>query len=92
MQGTILWKPCGPYSGRVRIFSTYRGVTNIRLFTHLPLIAPEKCVLRIGGEAYVWDEVRCVTFDGTFEHEACNRSTETRVILIASARYIWRGE
>lgn len=60
----------------------HRGVTNTRLVTHLPLIVPADCALRVGGEIHVWQEGRCVTFDDTFEHEAWNRSGETRVVLI----------
>lgn len=58
------------------------GVTNTRLVTHLPLIVPPDCALRVGGETHVWQEGRCVTFDDTFEHEAWNRSGQTRVVLI----------
>ena len=60
----------------------HRGVTNTRLVTHLPLIVPSDCALRVGGEVHAWQEGRCVTFDDTFEHEAWNRSGETRVVLI----------
>jgi len=60
----------------------HRGVTNTRLVTHLPLIVPPDCALRVGGETHVWEEGRCVTFDDTFEHEAWNHSDQTRVVLI----------
>ncbi|HWU77134.1 MAG TPA: aspartyl/asparaginyl beta-hydroxylase domain-containing protein [Rhodanobacter sp.] len=60
----------------------HRGVTNTRLVTHLPLIVPPDCALRVGGDIHVWQPDRCVTFDDTFEHEAWNRSSETRVVLI----------
>jgi aspartate beta-hydroxylase len=60
----------------------HRGVTNTRLVTHLPLIVPPDCALRVGGEIHAWREGHCVTFDDTFEHEAWNRSTQTRVVLI----------
>ncbi|MEI7038264.1 aspartyl/asparaginyl beta-hydroxylase domain-containing protein [Fulvimonas yonginensis] len=60
----------------------HRGVTNTRLVTHLPLIVPPDCALRVGGEIHVWEEGRCVTFDDTFEHEAWNHSDRTRVVLI----------
>jgi aspartate beta-hydroxylase len=58
------------------------GVTNTRLVTHLPLIVPPDCALRVGGQTHAWEEGRCVTFDDTFEHEAWNRSGQTRVVLI----------
>lgn len=60
----------------------HRGVTNTRLVTHLPLIIPADCALRVGGEIHAWETGRCVTFDDTFEHEAWNHSNETRVVLI----------
>ena len=57
-------------------------MTNTRLVTHLPLIVPPDCALRVGGQTHVWQADHCVTFDDTFEHEAWNRSTQTRVVLI----------
>ncbi|MFA6232327.1 MAG: aspartyl/asparaginyl beta-hydroxylase domain-containing protein [Rhodanobacter sp.] len=60
----------------------HTGVTNTRLVTHLPLIVPPDCAIRVGGEEHVWQEGRCVTFDDTWEHEAWNRSEQTRVVLI----------
>lgn len=61
------------------------GVTNTRLVTHLPLVVPSDCALRVGGEMHVWQEGRCVTFDDTFEHEAWNKSDQTRVVLIVDS-------
>lgn len=60
----------------------HHGVTNTRLVTHLPLIVPESCAIRVGGVEHAWKEGQCVTFDDTFEHEAWNRSGQTRVVLI----------
>ena len=60
----------------------HTGVTNTRLVTHLPLIVPPDCAIRVGGEEHVWQEGRCVTFDDTWEHEAWNRSEQVRVVLI----------
>ena len=60
----------------------HTGVTNTRLVTHLPLIIPPNCAIRVGGEEHIWQEGRCVTFDDTYEHEAWNRSGQTRVVLI----------
>ncbi len=58
------------------------GVTNTRVVGHLPLIVPEDCALRVGGEVHHWRRGRVVVFDDTFEHEAWNRSRTTRVVLI----------
>lgn len=60
----------------------HRGVTNMRLVTHLPLIVPGNGALRVGGEDHVWQEGRCITFDDTFLHEAWNFSEHTRVVLL----------
>jgi aspartate beta-hydroxylase len=54
---------------------------------HLGLRIPEGCALHlIGVEEVGWQEGRCFAFDDTFEHEAWNRSGETRVILLGD---IW---
>jgi aspartate beta-hydroxylase len=60
----------------------HRGVTNTRLVGHLPLLVPEDCALCVGGEVHAWREGQVVVFDDTFEHEAWNRSKQTRVVLI----------
>lgn len=60
----------------------HRGVTNIRLVGHLPLIVPADCALNVAGEQHAWREGEVVVFDDTYEHEAWNRSAETRVVLI----------
>ena len=60
----------------------HRGVTNTRLVTHLPLIVPDNCAIKVGGEERVWREGECFTFDDTFEHEAWNRSGSTRVVML----------
>lgn len=60
----------------------HRGVTNVRQVGHLPLMVPEDCLLNVGGEPHHWQEGRVVVFDDTYEHEAWNRSTKTRVVMI----------
>jgi aspartate beta-hydroxylase len=60
----------------------HRGVTNTRLVGHLPLLVPPNCALNVGGEVHEWREGRAVIFDDTYEHEAWNRSEQTRVVLI----------
>lgn len=60
----------------------HRGVTNTRLVGHLPLVVPPDCALNVGGEIHEWCEGRAVIFDDTYEHEAWNRSQQTRVVLI----------
>jgi aspartate beta-hydroxylase len=58
------------------------GVTNTRAVGHLPLLIPEDCALRVGGEVHHWTPGKVVMFDDTYEHEAWNRSKQTRVVLI----------
>lgn len=62
------------------------GVTNARIVTHLPLRVPDgDLALNVGGEARRWEEGRCFSFDDTWEHEAWNRSGETRVVMLLDA-------
>jgi aspartate beta-hydroxylase len=58
------------------------GVTNTRVVGHLPLMIPDDCALRVGGEDHHWREGEVVVFDDTFEHEAWNRSDQTRAVMI----------
>lgn len=60
----------------------HHGVTNTRVVTHLPLIVPADCALRVAGIEHSWQQDRCVTFDDTFEHEAWNHGASTRVVLL----------
>jgi aspartate beta-hydroxylase len=60
----------------------HHGVTNTRVVTHLPLIVPPDCRLRVADHLHAWESGRCFTFDDTFEHEAWNKGTATRVILL----------
>lgn len=67
----------------------HTGIVNTRLIVHLPLVVPPNCQLRVGNEIRTWEEGRAWVFDDTIEHEAWNRSNETRVILLLE---IWRPE
>jgi aspartate beta-hydroxylase len=58
------------------------GVTNTRLVGHLPLVVPPNCALKVGGELHEWIPGKVVVFDDTYEHEAWNRSSQTRVVMI----------
>ena len=60
----------------------HTGVSNARAIVHLPLIVPPGCTFRVGGETRAWEEGRAWIFDDTIEHEAWNRSTAIRAILI----------
>lgn len=60
----------------------HTGVSNIRSIVHLPLIVPENCGFRVGGETRAWREGEAWVFDDTIEHEAWNDSDRPRAILI----------
>jgi aspartyl/asparaginyl beta-hydroxylase (cupin superfamily) len=60
----------------------HTGVSNVRAIIHLPLIVPSGCSFRVGGETRQWRVGEAWAFDDTIEHEAWNRSSEVRAILI----------
>jgi aspartyl/asparaginyl beta-hydroxylase (cupin superfamily) len=64
----------------------HTGVANFRLVVHLPLVLPEGCRFRVGGEQRAWRQGEAWVFDDTIEHEAWNDSDQTRIILICD---IW---
>ncbi len=49
---------------------------------HMGLVVPPDCALRVGDETRPWREGGCLIFDDTVEHEAWNRSRETRTVLL----------
>jgi hypothetical protein len=67
----------------------HHGLLNTRLICHIPLIVPQDCAIRVGNETRSWREGEALIFDDSFEHEAWNKSDETRVILLFE---IWRPE
>jgi aspartyl/asparaginyl beta-hydroxylase (cupin superfamily) len=60
----------------------HTGVTNTRTIIHLPLIVPGDCAFRVGGETREWREGEAFAFDDTIEHEAWNKSSRDRAVLI----------
>lgn len=69
--------------------SPHTGLTNARLIAHFPLIVPENCRFRVGGETRVWSEGEALIFDDMTMHEAWNDSDRIRVVLIVD---LWRPE
>ncbi|HET7675749.1 MAG TPA: aspartyl/asparaginyl beta-hydroxylase domain-containing protein [Gammaproteobacteria bacterium] len=65
------------------------GLANTKLAIHLPLIVPPDCGIRVGEETRGWREGECLIFDDSFEHEAWNKSEETRCVLICE---VWNPE
>lgn len=60
----------------------HTGVTNSRAIVHLPLIVPDGCGFRVGGETRAWEVGKPFAFDDTIEHEAWNDSDALRAVLI----------
>jgi aspartate beta-hydroxylase len=60
----------------------HTGVTNTRAIIHLPLVVPEGCWFRVGGETRPWVEGEAFAYDDTIEHEAMNPTDEIRIVLI----------
>jgi aspartyl/asparaginyl beta-hydroxylase (cupin superfamily) len=60
----------------------HHGMLNGRLIAHLPLIVPDGCAMRVGDEARAWRTGELAIFDDSVNHEAWNRSGETRVVLL----------
>lgn len=60
----------------------HTGVTNTRAIVHLPLVVPEGCCFRVGGETRPWIEGEAFAFDDTIEHEAWNPAEQPRIVLI----------
>ena len=67
----------------------HNGMLNTRLICHLPLITNDQCALRVGNETRSWQPGRLMIFDDSIEHEAWNRGSSTRIILLFE---IWRPE
>jgi aspartate beta-hydroxylase len=65
------------------------GLVNTRLICHLPVVTPPGCQLRVGNETFEWRDGKVWVFDDSIEHEAWNRSQETRIILLFE---VWRPE
>jgi aspartyl/asparaginyl beta-hydroxylase (cupin superfamily) len=67
----------------------HHGLLNTRLICHLPIIVSDGCALRVGADTHVWREGELVIFDDSFEHEAWNRGSGSRTVLLFE---IWRPE
>jgi aspartate beta-hydroxylase len=65
------------------------GITNARVIAHFPLIVPDNCGFRVGGEVRQWETGKALIFDDMTTHEAWNDSDRIRVVLIAD---LWRPE
>lgn len=77
----ILFSALNPHS---RIIPHVGALNGILRF-HLPLIVPEGCGLRVGGQATTWKEGKVLVFDDSFVHEVWNESDKLRVVLFINA-------
>lgn len=63
----------------------HRGVYKGILRCHLGIIIPTdktNCYINVNGKIKNWEVGKCFVFDDTFQHEALNKTTESRVILM----------
>jgi len=60
---------------------THVGAKNGVLRSHLPLIIPPGCRIKVGDEVREWEEGKVIVFDDSFWHEVWNDSDQLRVLL-----------
>jgi aspartyl/asparaginyl beta-hydroxylase (cupin superfamily) len=58
------------------------GYTTEVLRCHIGLKPSENSAIRVGEEVRSWSAGSCLVFDDTIEHEAWDRGTKTRVVLL----------
>jgi beta-hydroxylase len=88
------WRICQKIPGLITVMFSilepgkhlppHRGPYNGVLRLHLGLIVPEPreaLGIRVADTIYRWREGEAVIFDDAFEHEAWNRTSQTRVVL-----------
>lgn len=62
------------------------GGVNVKLTLHLPLVIPEgDTAIRVDAEARRWKDGEMMIFDDTYDHEAWNRTTQPRAVLLLKA-------
>lgn len=66
--GTHIDKHCGPH--------------NFKLRTQLGIKTPKDSFMSLSLEKKQWQEGECFVFDDSFEHEAINMNSESRIVLI----------
>ena len=66
------------------------GFTQVVLRSHLGLIIPSDCAIRVGDQTKTWQSGKLMVFDDSFDHEAWNNSDEDRFVLMFDIRNpIW---
>ena len=61
------------------------GPLNGILRCHLPILVPDGCGLRVGGQDVTWTEGEILVFDDSFVHEVWNHSDDVRIVLFFNA-------
>lgn len=65
---------------------SHYGGSNAKLTLHLPLVVPQgDTAIRVDTETRGWESGDMVIFDDTFEHEAWNRTSQPRAVLLLKA-------
>jgi len=64
----------------------YGGWAQYVLRTHLGLIVPQGCEMRVGPETRTWQEGKVTVFCDATEHEVWNRGEHERVVLLLDFR------
>ncbi|ULP41205.1 aspartyl/asparaginyl beta-hydroxylase domain-containing protein [Mycobacterium lentiflavum] len=59
----------------------YNGVLRLHLGLLVPDAPPRTVAIRVDDTVCEWDEGKVLIFDDSYEHEAWNRSDDTRVVL-----------
>jgi hypothetical protein len=65
------------------------GAENLRVFTHLGVIIPGGCAIKVAGREVTWQQGKCIVFDDSYEHESWNRGDAVRTILLVE---LWHHE
>lgn len=65
------------------IIKPHVGYTEDVLRCHLGIEVPAgNCMLKVGDTSTKWQEGEVIIFDDTIEHEAWNKTNETRIVLL----------
>lgn len=65
----------------------YASYSERILRVHLGVIVPDDCALKVNGQLQTWQEGKCFVFDDSFRHEAWNKSTSRRIVLMIDIWY-----
>ena len=87
--------PHGPRDGMFTVLNPgvhitpHTGGVNLLLTAHLPLVVPEGCAVTVADDQRGWEEGHVILFDDSFIHEAWNRGSEQRAVLLWD---VWHPE